>query len=45
MRMALRTIANDSNFFGLDQGQVAIFIVINVHGETPEVGNIKFYSV
>jgi hypothetical protein len=29
MRVALRAVADDTNFFGLDQGEIGVFIVID----------------
>jgi hypothetical protein len=46
MGMALRAITNNGNFFALDEGRVAIFIVIDFHDSLLSVGEVfsRFYG-
>ena len=37
LSVALGTVTDDGNFFALDEGKVAVFVVINFHENTPVI--------
>jgi hypothetical protein len=35
MSVTLRAVTDDGNFLALDDGEITVFIVINLHGADP----------